>query len=146
MSTFEELAAQWENDTLENKFVQDGKYTAKVTVFLDHNDGTDIIKFRYYFPSLNVSETELLYVSEKTLTVMKAKLLALGLDAKKASDIPIEFMKVKDWTVEIEKKTNGKYRNYYVNNVVSKTPSTQEAKEPEVVAAEAPLADDEFPF
>ena len=67
MATFEDLEGVWQNEQPKaggSIFgnAPDGTHTAKVTVTMDHKDGNDIIRFRYYFPSLNISETEYLYV------------------------------------------------------------------------------------
>jgi len=131
MARFEDLDADWQLEepktggkNYEN--APDGKYTARVTGSVEERDGNDVIKFRYYFPSLNISETELIYIDPQRKGVIKAKLKALGLIVNKASDIPAAIKQVNDWVVEVEKKTNGKYRNYYVNKVVEKSSPEQE--------------------
>lgn len=160
MGKFADLDSNWGVDEPKSggsgDSVPDDKYTAQVTVSVEERDDNDVLKFRYYFPSLNKAEAELVYIDPKRKAVIKAKLAALGLAVNKASDIPAVVSKVKDWVVEVEKKTNGKYRNYYINKVVNNNSAqaslpieTSKAPDPAVLAffeGDDKALDDDLPF
>ena len=75
----------------------------------------------------------------------------MGLEAKSALQAAEVFSTVKDWVCTVEKKTNGKYRNFYIKSVYEKqqTEAGPAKVDPAVISfmnGDDSALDDDLPF
>ena len=77
------------------------------------------IRDRYY-PYLNTAETSYFPITEKSMWNVKKQCKVLDLKIKSVLQLPIALAATEGWTVRVNKKTNGKYRNYDFVEVVAR--------------------------
>lgn len=97
--------------------VPDGKHVAilKEQEITENEYGSTIV-FSWYFPEFNRTEKDFNNVSEKSIPILKGKLKKLGVNVDSPSTIPAQLSRLVGTKATIEKKTSGKYRNYYINS------------------------------
>jgi len=138
MSTLDDLNTLWETtqetpqsqQKKDYKELEDGTYTATVKeAGTDSNSNGEYVYVDFYVPEKNIRERGFWNVNENEGAIKALKGLAssLGLKIQSPAQFRSELPKTKGYTVEIAKKTNGKYKNIYVNKVLAKP--TEESSE-----------------
>ena len=95
--------------------VPDGIYHPVVlkSASLDEGDYGPYISFQYYFPSLNIYDREFVGLNNETGVKIAHRKLSMVRSGVTVDQIEAVLATMANSVLKLEKKTNGKYSNYY---------------------------------
>lgn len=139
MAGLKDLQGAWD-DASDQGFtpIPDGDHVAVIkSAGVEEGDRGISAYFKLYIPKENANETAYFSMSAAAIWALKVSMKNMGLTIKNVLQVPIALAATEGWTVEVNKKTNGKYRNWMIKSTIDRGGEAPEKKE---------VSKDEIPF
>lgn len=122
MAGLKDLQGAWDEASDQGfAAVEDGDHNAIIkSAGVDEGDKGVSAYFKLYFPKDNISETAYFSMSPRAIWALKVAMKNMGISVKNILQVPIALAQTEGWTILINKKTDGKYRNWQIKEVLDR--------------------------